>query len=51
MQDTLIPYRRARAWPSAQPLGRVRARANLSCIQEAELRTNNVLIKRKMGIY
>ena len=28
-----IPYRRARAWPSVQPLGRVRARAKESCIQ------------------
>ena len=31
-----IPYRRARAWPSGcivQPLGRVRARAKVSCIQ------------------
>ena len=31
------PYRRARAWPSGcivQPLGRVRARAKESCIQQ-----------------
>ena len=33
-----IPYRRARAWPTGcivQPLGRVRARAKVSCIQVA----------------